>query len=393
MTKKILVVGEYYSENLGDGVICETVKTIIQDLIPDANITIADIMGRKNFITDEAEAETIAIKDNKNWREALKNNLSNLNGKGLGYFYDRMVYNKWLETRKEDIKVIKENCSNHYDLVVFAGGQLMYEPFAIPIGAHIEEFEKKNTPVIFNGCGFGKFTNHYAITQFSSFLNAEIVQDITVRDYVSEVNDLLLASNRIKATKTNDPALWVSEAYGITKTTSDVIGLGIIRRSDPVFNTKQKELYKQIITTLNKSNTKWQLFCNGEVADQNFALELLQEMGLSPDHVAPRPLIPEQLVKLIASYQAIISFRLHSHIIATSLGIPGIGMTWDKKVNFFFSSFGCEDRCFSVNSSAAEILSKLDTIKNIPFSSTELVSQKKFIKTKLNTSIQRIFHS
>lgn len=392
MGKKILVVGEYFSENLGDGVICETVRSLIEDSFPDTEVMIADIMGRTCFTLNEDNSETLAVKESKIWRETLKKYFSEKQGKGIGFFYDRLVYRKWLQIRKKDLEVIKQNCNNNYDLVVFAGGQLMYEPFVIPIIAHIKELEKRNIPVIFNGCGFGKFTNSYAIKQFNKYLDKDIVKSITVRDYVDEVNTLLLKNNRVQALKTNDPALWVEEAYKISKSDSDVIGLGIIKRSDPIFNLKQKQLYKNIIEQFETDNQKWELFCNGEVADQIFALEIVREIGLSENKVSKRPLVPTELVNLIASYKSIISFRLHSHIISTSLKIPGVGMSWDKKVNFYFNSFNADDRCFTVNTSSEEIVTKINEIDCSPINQEILKEQKIIAKNILIKSINELIN-
>ena len=45
----VIIIGERYSENLGDAVICETVKNIIQSSFKDAEIDMFDISGRINY--------------------------------------------------------------------------------------------------------------------------------------------------------------------------------------------------------------------------------------------------------------------------------------------------------------------------------------------------------
>ena len=43
---KILLVGEYYSENIGDPLLCRTVERILQEAYPEAEIIPCDLYGR-----------------------------------------------------------------------------------------------------------------------------------------------------------------------------------------------------------------------------------------------------------------------------------------------------------------------------------------------------------
>lgn len=64
---------------------------------------------------------------------------------------------------------------------------------------------------------------------------------------------------------------------------------------------------------------------------------------------APLPDNGSQLVKQIASYSKIVSFRLHSHIIAYSCKIPSFGFIWDDKVKDFFAMTGNMGNCCELN--------------------------------------------
>lgn len=383
MKKKILVVGEYYSENLGDGIICENVKYILTSAFPDAEIKISDIMGRTNF--EDMDHETFSTTVNyQSKREKFKSYLTDKKGTGLGYLYERLIYRKWKKEREEGLANIRNVLSEQFDLVVFAGGQLLYEPFVIPIEEHLKLLNEKETPIIFNGCGIGTFNNKYILKRFNKILNNSNIKSITVRDYVNEVNKKILTNSSLKAIKTSDPALFTKETYGITEIqTRKTVGLGIIHRNNPEFMSKQKKLYKEIILLLEKKGQDWELFCNGEIIDQEFAYELVQEMKFPKSKVAIRTTRPHELVDLIATYDSIISFRLHSHIVATSLRIPSIGMTWDKKVNFFFESFNGGSRCFNVDSTAQDIVSKLNEIDNSPLDGIVLSNSKNELKELL----------
>lgn len=45
----ILVIGEYYSSNLGDGVICQTVVALLKQRYSNSNIDIADISNEVDY--------------------------------------------------------------------------------------------------------------------------------------------------------------------------------------------------------------------------------------------------------------------------------------------------------------------------------------------------------
>lgn len=49
----ILLIGEAYSENLGDGIICETVANLIRKEYPDCTIVVADISGKKGYADNQ----------------------------------------------------------------------------------------------------------------------------------------------------------------------------------------------------------------------------------------------------------------------------------------------------------------------------------------------------
>jgi polysaccharide pyruvyl transferase WcaK-like protein len=63
--------------------------------------------------------------------------------------------------------------------------------------------------------------------------------------------------------------------------------------------------------------------------------------------VASHPLKPKVLVKTISSFNCLISHRLHANIIAHSLHIPSIALSWDAKVQSYCDLIGCTEWCVS----------------------------------------------
>lgn len=61
----------------------------------------------------------------------------------------------------------------------------------------------------------------------------------------------------------------------------------------------------------------------------------------------------------ISEFSSLISFRLHSHIVAASLNIPAVGISWDEKIKFFYENIGHKERCLPVGCPAQEVVKAL----------------------------------
>ena len=85
------------------------------------------------------------------------------------------------------------------------------------------------------------------------------------------------------------------------------------------------------------------LFTNGAEEDEQFLGRIVDDGdrkaylrdGLLS--IAPHPQTPEELVANLSRPSVVVAHRLHANIIAYSLGIPSVGLSWDQKVDSFFS--------------------------------------------------------
>lgn len=117
---KILIIGDLYSANLGDGIICENVKEIIkkENSEQKLQIKLVDIYCKNGY-----------IKDDKSQANVKRNNISD--------FIRSIIYKSEFITYKiQDIKTkkrIKKICEEHYDLAIFAGGHLFIPYFTFQI--------------------------------------------------------------------------------------------------------------------------------------------------------------------------------------------------------------------------------------------------------------------
>ena len=330
MLKKVLVVGAMYSPNLGDGVICQTVSEIVKKVL-NAEPVVFGISGSTAFPKkSKSKRKYISV-------SSMIRNVHMV--KKLRYY--RLKHKLW---KKLDLQ------GGDCDAIVFAGGQLFMDCFVNYIVWILEWAEEHNIRVVFNCCGMGKLSekNRKLLENIFTF---SCVHDISVR----ESTELFYKqfSKKISVERICDPAMEVADYYHSKSAKKCRIGIGVIHpinfRDNCVKIDKNQyvQILKVLIDWCSKQSVIFELFTNGDPLDTEFCNELADSLGCI-ENIAPIPMSPAQLVDIVTRYECIISFRLHSHIIATSYGIPTAAFIWDDKVEEFMRLIGRENRCLSM---------------------------------------------
>lgn len=348
--KNILLVGEYHSSNLGDNILCHCMEVILAKYLPnDCRFFWLDLTYGDRLTIDKKIVSRVLYY----FHFLLTNSLE----KRIISWYIKKCVEMAFKNIKKKVPI---------DLVIFAGGQIFMDYFAPQIYQVVVMAQKYGIPVVFNACGYGRNTE-YTKALFIKALSQDNVKYLTLRDGIQEIEKL--TSKLI--VQIPDWAILCSDVYQVRKTHKDIVGLGVI--APAVYNQNNNSyvseydflmFWKHIICLLDAQNQKWQLFVNGSLGDYAFAKRLINYLGLqeSCDTIALRPKSGEDLISLIASYKSIISFRLHSHIISYSLGIPTVGIIWDRKLIEFAKLIHCEDRFFYLEDfDDAKFLSMLNT--------------------------------
>lgn len=324
--KNILLVGEWKSPNLGDSVLCNCVYKYLEKHLPHHNLIKFDLSFGYNPTKFQY------------WLYFKIVRLLNL--------YNRLLYRDMSNSTsvlsrlrsKLFIRQIKNLSS--LDCIIFCGGQIFLDYFIYCILEIVKYAEIKKIPVIWNACG-GSDLPDIASKIVQRCINSSMTQAISVRDNI----DFFKRFNP-NVSLIPDTAILVSECYSYSPRQSNLIGLGVMsyelineRLSGTISKDKIICFWRELITKLEKVNLNWQFFTNGDPGDYQSAKILLKELGYDSYHlhICERPRTDTELVNLISKFDAIVSFRLHSHIIAYSLGIQSYGLAWDKKVIDFFS--------------------------------------------------------
>ena len=136
----------------------------------------------------------------------------------------------------------------------------------------------------------------------------------------------------------------------------------------------------------------WKIFTNGDQNDIMFSKYIIDQITELDqpyeNYMAPMPTKPEELVSMLSCFKGIISFRLHSHIIAASLQIPSVALVWDNKLRFFFKKLGYDNRCFTVEETPEFIYKQMERVLEEGIDETLLEEQKRQAENLLLTAMK-----
>ena len=340
--KKILLVGEYFSSNLGDGVLCSVVESILKESLSDCTVEIFDLSLNKAFQQNDSVKFKLLKKQMSFLKKKATDRLLKCNQKNKEYLKEFEIL---FEKKIEDINII-----------VFPGGQMFNDTFINKIAIVVQKAEERELPVLFNACGFANYVSKDLLKQLKSILKSPVVKMISVRDGYAYVKKMNMTSCVMD---TGDTALLTDKYFELYENKKNIVGLGIMfsKNQSPIVQIK---LWDSILNKMITENIKFKMFCNGNPYDYGFAEYILRRNGLDvKKYLEVNPVTPDQLVNLIYQYHSMISMRLHSLIIASSLNIPAIAICWDKKVQEFYEKINMKDYCVKVEDYADIIVQKM----------------------------------
>ena len=338
---KILLIGEYYSENLGDPLLCQSVERILAEGYPEAEIVPFDLSGRIS-VTEYYEPKTNPVLD------AVTK-----------YVCDRyLYYRRAAICRAYDAD--KDRClrvwyhlqellrKNRFDLAVFAGGSLFMDYFAGVIHLMIRQLALSGTRILFHACGMSTLDQdgEYLLRQV---LGSGKVVSISLRDSAERFRSMFPVKARVL--ETYDTALNCSRWFPKAGECRAEYGIGLIDRCP--------EQQLRLIRECMASGHSWMAFTNGSPYDQRYGENLLTEAGIPQenlkDYLMERPRTTGELVRTVTGFEKIIAFRMHGQITAASFGIPSFGLAWDRKLTEFYGKLGFPQGCAETVPSFSEI--------------------------------------
>ena len=337
----ILLIGESYSNNIGDQAVCESTKWIFeQESGMNVVCSILDLSGRR-------EISDMNIQNKKFKHSFCRMILSKFS------YIDFLLKNTFLN---ELSNYFKDCITTNIDCAVFCGGQLINSSFVYQMNIITGILSKNRIPVIYSGVGIGRL-NFWQKRMFNRMLSYKNVVGITCRCDSKRFNETLRLKG-IKAKESFDPAIFTPLIYNITRKKSDVVGLGIMR-SSRFTDLEASKFWLSIIIELESRNIKWKMFYTGSLGDYELAISILSKLGLSNKenyYINKEIKTPFDFLNEISYFDRLISFRLHSHILAFALGIPSVAIKWDEKITDFFKKINRIDAVFTLSSNTKDII-------------------------------------
>ena len=376
--KNILLCSLKYDTNLGDLIINNSVKGIIEDILKDEEIEYKideiDLSGRKYFKTKYEIKTTPKMLFNRlllNIIRVLRFIARKIKLKKIFNWLDGIIWN--FTDKKEIFKQIYIDKIKNADMIIFAGGGLIKYNYLYTYSAidFITRYaEKYNKPVYFNSVGVeGYDSSNYKCRILKNAINRNNIKMISTRDDLETLKKYIDNENIILR-RVADPAVYSSMVYNISKKkNSDVIGLCVCRDNlfiDSGINYTRNDLmklWKEIIRVLDSKGIKWKIYTNGSIADNEFAYKLLSELGIEENSQKfELPKDDKQLIEIISGFKGVIATRLHSCIISFSLNVPVVGLVWNNKLKHFGNAIGYSERFIECKNFIAEdIVEKLLT--------------------------------
>ena len=331
---KILLVGEYYSTNLGDPLLCRTVQRAIEDAYPDVQVIPFDLSGKTGY-GEYYDAKTYSAALRRYFR--MKNRCPGIWRRIRQY---RLIAKE--EARYVRVAALLDDMleKHTFDMVIFAGGAMFIDHFAGVIHLVLRRVAHTNAKIMFHACGMGHLSAD-SKRLLQQVLKNKKIKSITLRDSYSRFCDAFRTNAQLA--ETFDTALACSRFFEAASEKQAEYGVGIIARPDCY------EFQKDLVSQFLKSDKKWRLFTNGSREDQAAAEQILTQLGIVGDSqlqwLVPRPVTADELVRTITAFEKIISFRMHSLITAASYGVQCYGFAWDRKVEEMFDKLGIAQNC------------------------------------------------
>lgn len=375
--KKILYVGIFNGQNIGDLVISDQIYKYLKG--ENLSVNLIDFMTLK-----EVKMPTTEIKFMKTGsvHKKVKNFFLNTKTTSPIFAKNRKYISNIYYIYKETItyylfsKYYKEYVRNleMCDILCIGGGNLLMtlnnnNYWAVKINRLVKLAKKKNKKIFIISVGAGPILTKKSQKLFSDALN--MADYITVRDENSKIllKDILNVKQHIEVS--GDPALLLDNVRkGFTNKEKKNIAISIIPfGKKDFFNLKwykesnyYMEMYEKLIVYLFNKNPSivFNLFSSA-YTDYEVILQLEKQIKEKNKKITEENLkvvYIKSLDDLLEFYQKqdlVIGTRMHSLIIAFTQFIPIIAISWQDKVDGFMNYIGMSQHCYNLNNVSDEL--------------------------------------
>lgn len=331
-----------HSPNLGDGIIAECLETELSRIRPDWQVASIDLAGREEYGTGLDASRGLVLRI----LEALPGPLRQIaTSAALSLLIAARYRPRWRRRLEGTAGV------------VVGGGQLFADTdlnFPLKLRAALGEVRRAGAHAAVFGVGVAREMSKPARSLFLSGLRKVDLCHLAVRDGASRFNwnRHFSRSGLPEASLCCDPGLLAGEIYPLAEQSErdrPLIGLGIVNprtldlhsHDDDDFSVRvAREFWVKLAHALLETGLDVSLFTNGPHDDELFLESVLSAASDPRIARAARPRTPSDLAATIAGFDGVAAHRLHACILAYAFRVPHVGLSWDPKLEAFFTSVG-----------------------------------------------------
>lgn len=340
VVQTILIAGVMYSPNLGDGVIAECLSACLASGPQPIASRWLDIAGRPTFSPPTRNS----------LRPRVLHLLERL-PEGVSHQIARRLIERQV---RQKLEPLLPSAFDGVSGVLIGGGQLLADTnlnFPLKLARVVGEAEARGLPFVIHGVGVSSHWSHAGREIFRSILGSRHLRFVSVRDEPSKqrlerhLADMHLALP-LEIEVYPDAGIMATSRAARPADQRPRVGIGVIHpvamemHGDDVSTPTKTDLisrYIAIATALNASGIDVEFFTNGAGEDEDLLAQLVSQQRGATVWVQPRVSTARELIDLVASYDAVVSHRLHANIVAFACGVPSVGLRWDTKMNAFFA--------------------------------------------------------
>lgn len=341
--KKILIINEGNSSNIGDQAIFEGLKYFLES--HSYSILFQDLSCNKRSTTTKSSNHIVEKKINPINRIDffLKlNSFIKRNVLHIKFFF------KWL-------KIFKKS-----DYIIIGGGSLLINNnYSFPVSLFWVYILSKITNKRYStlGCS-GKNVKGFARVLLMIFLkNAEKVY---VRDFNSQKNISKMINSEIGILHDHAINLSTKSKY-FSNSEKFKLAINIMYSLDKKkFKKYERNIYNILNKLLKNDKIDLSIIITGVEKDRLAAEKIIENLDFDIPIITPNSV--KGLVQELSNKDMVLCSRLHCTILSLVAHTPFIGLSWDDKVSGFYKTIDLEQYCFNAfNLDIEKLLSSIHT--------------------------------
>lgn len=255
------------------------------------------------------------------------------------------------------------------DLVIIGGGQLILDHSLLsPIQFLITSFIPKLLGKTLFICAIGAGPIRYRLSKILYRKAISFANQISVRDRYSLctlVHDIKIKSNNV--TLTADPAITLHSKSKKKNRTHSVVGISTMAFQFPNHNVRGvNEKYYKYVNDMHKlvdglietTVSRIILIPTEAPYDVEAMGDIYKKVRNKKNVELSSPANVDELIEIIRSCDVLIGTRMHSMLLALSHHIPIVGIAWHGKINSLFEAIGMRHLLFNIEEFQHETIIK-----------------------------------